>query len=356
MIASTDSDPRPLAAPPLPGSEHCPYRTAALPPIGGRIGDDPADFQVDERPAYAPAGDGEHHFVRIRKTGLSTPEAVDLLAAAAGVDRREIGYAGRKDKHAVTTQWLSLPAPPVAPADPRIELLETARHGRKLRLGHLAANRFTIRLVALHDDAPARLPALVAAIAHGVPNYFGPQRFGRFGLRDALNFARDPRRRVKDPRFFASVLQSAVFNRWLGDRTRDGLLDVALAGDVLRKRDTGGLFTCADAAEDTARVAAGALDPMGPLPGPKLMPAHDLAAEREQTAAAAYGTDLALGAIGRFAPGTRRVSRLVAEDLDLRWEGASLVARFTLPAGCYATTLLAELCHPATGDLRREEG
>lgn len=344
------------ASPPLPGSARCPYRTAALPPIGGRIGDDPADFVVDELPAYAPAGEGEHHFVRIRKTGLSTPEAVDLLAAAAGIDRREIGYAGRKDKHAVTTQWLSLPVAPVAPADPRIELIESTRHGRKLRLGHLAANHFTVRLVDLHADAAARLPALVDAVAAGVPNYFGPQRFGRFGLRDALAFARDPRRRVKDPRFFASVLQSAVFNRWLGDRVADGLLDAAVEGDVLRKRDTGGLFTCADAAEDTARVAAGAIDAMGPLPGPKLMPSLGASAAREAAAAAAYGTDLALGAIGRFAPGTRRVSRVVAEGLDLRWEGAALVARFTLPAGCYATTLLAELCHPASGDLRREEG
>lgn len=336
------SDPAPLDAP-LPGGPACPLRTAHLLPIDGRLDEGLDAFVVDEVPAYAPSGEGEHHFVQIRKAGLSTPEAVDRMARAAGCDRRAIGYAGRKDKHAITTQWLSLPCEPVAPDDDRIALLAHARHERKLRLGHLAGNRFTLRLVGLHPDAAARLPALIEAIERGVPNYYGPQRFGRRGLAEALAFAAAPKRRVRDPKFLASVLQSAVYNRWLGDRVRDGLLDTAIEGEVLRKRDTGGVFVSEDAAVDGPRVAAGEVDPMGPMPGPKLMAAGGEAAAREEAAAAAYSTDLTLAPLGRWAPGVRRVARVVPEGFEAAFEGEALVVRFTLPSGCYATTVLAEL-------------
>lgn len=290
--------------------------------------------------------------MRLRKTGLSTPAVRQALSRAAGVDPRDVGFAGRKDTHAVTTQWFSLPAKPgaaapeIAPIE-GVEILESARHGRKLRLGHLAGNRFTIRLVGVDPAAGERLPALVAALAGGLPNYYGAQRFGAEGrsLRQALAFADRPRRRVRDPKFLASVLQSAVFNAWLGDRVVDGLLDDAIGGDVLRKRETGGVFVCIDPTADGPRVAAGEVDPTGPMPGPKLMAAEGPAAEREAEAAARFGTDLELGALRRFAPGTRRVARVVPEDLEWAADGADLTVRFTLPAGAFATVVLAELTH-----------
>lgn len=361
MTAADAPSGPPDVTPPVPGTEGCPRRTAALAGIGGAIGPDPADFVVDEIPSYPPDGEGDHWFVRLRKTGLSTPAARQALARAAGVDAREIGFAGRKDSHAVTTQWFSLPAKPgadgpvIAPID-GVELLEWARHGRKLRLGHLSANRFAIRLVGIEPDAEARLPALLDALADGMPNYYGGQRFGARGrsLRQALAFAARPKQRVRDPRFLASVLQAAVFNRWLGARLADGLLDDALRGDVLRKRDTGGIFVCEDPAVDGPRVAAGAVDPTGPMPGGRLMPAEGPAAEREAAAAAAWGTDGALTPLQRFAPGTRRVARVAPADLS--WSrptgdpADALVVRFTLPPGSYATVLLDELMHRAPAD------
>lgn len=339
----------------LPGGPGCPWATAGLPGVGGRLALDPDDFVVDEIPAYAPRGEGDHWFVRVRKRGLETAEAREMLARAAGVDPRDVGFAGRKDKWAVTTQWFSLPAEPVDPGDERLDILERARHPHKLRIGHVRANRFRVRLRDVDPAADDRLPALRAALAAGVPNYFGPQRFGRDGrsLEDARRLLAG--RRVRDPRFAFSVLQAAVFNRWLGDRVADGLLHRVLEGDVLRKRETGGLFTCADPAVDQARADAGEIDPTGPLPGPKARPATGPAADREAAALAALGlTADALRPLARFGPGTRRPARLVPEDLDLTLTGPDLIATFTLPAGSYATVVLGELAHPP-GDLRHNE-
>lgn len=342
---------------PLPGTPQAPWLSAALPGLGGHIGPTPEDFRVVEIPAYTPSGEGTHFYVEVEKRGLSTGAVRELLARAAGVRPADIGVAGRKDTQAVTRQWFSLPCPPVDPEDPGVRLLGPAqRHGNKLRTGHLRGNTFTIRLVALDADAEARWPALQAALASGMPNYFGEQRFGRGArnLPDALDFLADPRRRVRDPEFLASVVQSAVFNRWLGERVADGTLDRAHEGDVLRKRETGGLFVCTDPETDTARVAAGEVDPTGPMPGAKTMPATGPAAEREARALAALGlSEKALATLHRFAPGTRRVARVVPEGLSLIFKEREAEVRFTLPAGSFATVLLGELCHPA-GSLRPE--
>ena len=114
----TDRPARPPVVAPVPGTAGCPYRTAALPPIGGHLSREPEDFVVDELPAYTPEGAGEHWFVRVRKVGLSTEQARRMLARAAGINPRTIGAAGRKDTVAVTTQWMSLPVEPV-PLDER---------------------------------------------------------------------------------------------------------------------------------------------------------------------------------------------------------------------------------------------
>lgn len=326
-----------------------PRVTADLPGIGGRIGPDHADFQVEEIPAYLPSGDGPHWYVRVRKQGLGTPEVVRLLANAAGCGSRDVGFAGRKDKHAITSQWISMPVEPVDPGDARVELLEVSRHGNKLKLGHLRGNRFQIRLVDC--EAPAeRLPALLDRVAQGIPNYFGPQRFGRGdALQQGMGLLENPKRRVRDPRFLASVVQSAVFNRWLADRVQDELLSVALLGDILKKRETGGLFECEDITVDVPRVTAGELDPTGPMVGPKMRAATGPAGERELAAFAAFGLDdpVRVRTLGRFAPGTRRVARLVPADVSYTL-GPDLVLRFTLPKGAFATTLLAELSPSGT--------
>ncbi len=340
-----------------PGQPGCPLATAHLPGTGGYLAPEPADFRVDEIPAYAPSGEGTHFFVRIRKTGLTTAQAKGMLAQAAGVGLRSVGSAGRKDKWAVTTQWFSLPAEPKPVDDDRLEILEVARHGQKLRMGHLKGNRFTVVLRGVHPEAAARLPALQAAIERGVPNYYGEQRFGLQNVQRALDLldAGAPRHRRGnlDPEFLASALQSAVFNHWLGWRITAGDLYRLVPGDVLQKRDSGGVFTSEDAAADGPRVESGEVVPTGPMIGPKCFAAADRAALREQSAIAAFGlTPERLAALARLAPGSRRPATLIPQDLQVSVAGDQLHAAFTLPKGAFATVVLAELAHPE-GNLRR---
>jgi tRNA pseudouridine13 synthase len=165
--------------------EH-PYLTADLPGTGGRIKVEHADFRVEEIPLYAPSGEGQHTYARIEKEGMTTYQAVDRIARALRIDRRAIGYAGLKDAHAITVQTLSLgdvdPAAVRALALPGIRVLEVSRHTNKLRTGHLAGNRFTVRVREVPEEAQAGAEAILEVLQRrGVPNYFGVQRFGLRG-------------------------------------------------------------------------------------------------------------------------------------------------------------------------------
>jgi hypothetical protein len=137
-----------------------PVRYADLPPVGGKVGPEPEDFLVDEVPAYAASGKGEHQYVLAQKRLLTTPELARRLAKACGVNERDVGYAGLKDKYAVTSQWLSLatktPISPELPLGDGVKILAVTRHDNKLRTGHLLGNRFSITLVGVNDDAPRR--------------------------------------------------------------------------------------------------------------------------------------------------------------------------------------------------------
>ena len=168
-----------------------PYLTSALPGIGGVLRTVPEDFIVDEIGAYSPSGAGDHVFVRIEKRGLTTAQAVQRIARALGVNERDVGVAGMKDRHAVTRQWLSLP-PPVTPEQATalaledVRVLEAVRHGHKLRTGHVRANRFVLRVRGVGPevgDAEARAKAILDVLARppGAPNFYGEQRFGREG-------------------------------------------------------------------------------------------------------------------------------------------------------------------------------
>ncbi len=160
-----------------------PYLTTALPGIGGRIRQQRADFQVDELPLYEPSGQGTHVYFRLRKVGIPTLAAVARLAEYMGVKPPAIGFAGMKDAQAITTQMMSLEHADEqklgAYRDRQMEVVEISRHGNKLRLGHLAGNRFTIRIRGIgRGELQAGQAILDVLIRRGVPNYFGPQRFG----------------------------------------------------------------------------------------------------------------------------------------------------------------------------------
>jgi tRNA pseudouridine13 synthase len=162
------------------------YLTGDLPGIGGVIKDQVRDFQVEELPLYAPSGEGRHTFFEIRKEGLSTFQAVQILARALGVPPKQIGYAGLKDAQAVACQVLSVEGVPpetVAALDlPNIRVLWAERHRNRLKIGHLRGNRFTIRIRAVDESALPGCQAILDVLTRrGVPNRFGPQRFGLRG-------------------------------------------------------------------------------------------------------------------------------------------------------------------------------
>lgn len=331
-----------------------PHQTPELPATGGAVGPEPEDFCVQEIPAYLPSGSGEHVYVEVRKRKLSTQDLVKRLAQIAEVEARDIGYAGLKDKHAVTTQWLSLPArskPASAwtlPDD--IELLRESRHNNKLRTGHLAGNRFRITLKGVEPDALERAEAVVAALAaHGLPNYFGAQRFGRGGenLARALDFLRGGGRTRLPPfllKLYPSVFQSEVFNRYLTLR-REASLERLFAGEVVRLEGSSASFVVEDAERETPRLTAREIHLLGPMPGPKMRPASGHVQALEQQALASLGADVSLlDTLGRFAPGARRDLRVFPEGLSVSAPRANeLVVEFGLPAGSYATVLVREL-------------
>lgn len=337
---------------------HPPVAYPDLPPVGGRVGPDPEDFLVDELPAYAASGKGEHQYLLAQKRLLTTPELVRRAAKACGVNERDVGYAGLKDKYAVTSQWLSVatkaPISTELPLGEGVKLLQVTRHDNKLRTGHLLGNRFTIVLVGVHDQALSRAEQIAERLrADGLPNYFGAQRFGHAGrnVPDALAWLkRGGRGRNRfEQKLFPSVVQSELFNRYLSARMALGA-DRLIAGEVVRLEGAGAMFRVDDVAKEQPRFAARDLHLTGPMLGPKMRPAAEAALALEQRICGELElTETMLGALGREAPGTRR--DLFAPLPDLRFEPVTdrpepaLRLSFTLPAGGYATEVLRQLTH-----------
>lgn len=178
-----------------------PYATPDFAGIGGNIKQSNEDFFVQEIPLYEPSGEGEHIFCEVQKNGLTTFQAIELLTAATGTKRVDIGYAGMKDARALTRQHFSIRAPTLAAAPdlqakvlaiktPELEVLWANRHVNKIRLGHLSANRFAIKIRDVDPLAITKLPPLLKLLQErGVPNYFGEQRFGRRNNNDLLGAA-----------------------------------------------------------------------------------------------------------------------------------------------------------------------
>jgi len=329
-----------------------------------RLRASPEDFEVEELPLYEPSGEGGHTFVWVEKRGRTTEEVARELARAADVAPRDVGYAGRKDRHAVTRQWLSVPgldperALGLALRDARV--LRAARHPHKLRTAQLAGNRFVLVVRELSEEALAGAgERLAALVAHGLPNRFGEQRFGAGGDnaergRALLQGGARPRDR-REARFLASALQAAVFNEVL--RTRPLPLDALEAGDVAVVHASGGLFRVDDVAREGPRALAFEISATGPIFGPGCFgppregdfrqPAGAVR-ERESRALAACGLDP--DAPLRTPPGlriegARRALRVQPRDAVVAAGADSGSARlsFALPAGSYATVLVEEL-------------
>ena len=240
----------------------------------------PETFFVEEIPAYQPVGEGDHTYLWIEKRNLTTLDAVRSLARMLGVDARDVGYAGMKDRHATTRQWLSFPGldPALAQATSvaGVTVLRATRHKNKLRIGHLHGNRFEVVLSEVAGGESASIGfALFDLAARGVPNRYGHQRFGSTGdnVETGLALLRGTRRESDGRRrkLLLSAVQSAVFNRVLDLRAQTGGLLAVRGGDILEKVGSGGQFVCIDPATDQARVDTGEVVPTAPLPGSRVM-------------------------------------------------------------------------------------
>ena len=327
--------------------------TAALPGTGGSIRATPDDFDVEEVPAYAPSGQGEHLFLLVEKVGLDTPEAAFRVASALGLHLAHVSWAGLKDRVARTRQWLCVPAraesalAALAPT-PELRILSHARHGNKLRVGHLRGNRFRIRIVdAERPEAAAAV--MERLVAEGLPNAFGEQRFGRgdTALRGStlVRGERLPHRpSAFERKLYVSAYQALLFNRMLERRLGDGTLRRALAGDVMRRSDSGGLFVCRQPAVDQPRLERGEIVPTGPIFGWKMQrPEGEVdAAEQAVLAAEQLGLD-SFRRLGSIAEGTRRPFSVPVAEASWSIERSTVELAFTLPAGSYATVLLDEV-------------
>ncbi|HMR78992.1 MAG TPA: tRNA pseudouridine(13) synthase TruD [Polyangiaceae bacterium] len=334
------SNDRPLE-PPAPYPE--------LAGTGGQLGSEVEDFVVDEVLDREPQGSGDHRLVRFRKTGLTTREAVMRIAKAASVRDRDVGTAGMKDKHAVTSQWLSLPARSTPPSEWQpiedVEILEHVLDRTKLRTGQLAGNRFRVRLVGL--SSPRGSEELRAKIHNqGLLNIFGSQRFGVGGdnLSQALQWLRDgAKRRLSrfELKFYPSVVQSEIFNRYALLRQAEGLARL-IAGDVVRLSGVRSVFVVEDPEKEQSRLESGDIFLTGPIVGPKMRAPAARALELEREVLRSLDIDeTILGHLSRHAPGTRRDLVVMPTDLSFNEEpNASAILEFFLPAGSYATEVI----------------
>ena len=313
-----------------------------------------SDFRVDEVARFTPQDGGPHRYLQIQKSGVSTPALIAQLRAIYGAPEREVGVAGQKDQRGITTQWVSLPASRVFDDGEALEqagpfvVRGSCFHPKKLRLGQLIENHFTVVLRHPAGVGPAIEARAQRVAADGLLNRFGAQRFGRGSdwLERAGRFvAQNKRARSRRERFYVSQLQSVWFHHWLAERSADGLLDVAVPGDVLSKRDRPVLFDCEDAAVDTRRIAAGEVTPTGPLWGRRMRRASAHAMTRESRSLLPFGIDREwIAAHPAFSSGARRAVRADVRSLDVEVGERATILGFALPKGSYATVFLQEIC------------
>jgi tRNA pseudouridine13 synthase len=312
----------------------------------------PEDFCVEELPAFEPAGQGEHLLLTIEKRGMNTAFAAKRVAQWAGIPEMGIGYAGMKDRHAVTRQRISVHLPKrVAPdiatlQSDDLRVLESHWHNRKLPRGALAGNRFVISLRDVQGE-PTAIDARLANIRdHGLPNYFGEQRFGRDG--DNVEAARRmfAGQRVKrDQRsIYLSAARSELFNAVLAARIADGNWSTGAEGEVWMLDGSHSVFgpepSSAELSERAARLD---IHPTGPLWGVGELRSTLVVRAIEEAAVAPLG-DLRAGLEKADMKQERRALRVRVSGLHWDWpEDAVLQLNFVLAPGAYATGLLAEL-------------
>jgi tRNA pseudouridine13 synthase len=310
------------------------------------------DFLVEEDLGFAPDGDGAHVLLKVRKRDANTGWVAQELAAALGCAVRDVGFAGLKDRHALAIQWFSLPATPRCLSQaaglqhPEFAVLEVHRHRRKLPRGALAGNAFTVRIRDYSGSSEQLRERCELLARAGVPNYFGPQRFGR----NAANLARllalstdTAARRGRPDSFVLSAARSLIFNAVLGERVRQDSWGQLGEGDVANLDGRGSVFAVDELSADlTARQERLEVHPTGPMWGAGELLSRGATLELERRIAAE------LPAASRFTSAAglhqeRRSLRLKVRDLQWERDADAVVLRFWLRSGSFATAVIREI-------------
>lgn len=363
-----------------------PLSIATHSPISAHFSKNADDFVVRELPLYTPSSAGEHMMIHAQKKGLSTEEMLSAFSAFTGAKMRDIGYAGLKDKEGLTSQYITIPAKFCSTlgsfSHQNIKILSTELHNNKLRVGHLAGNAFFIRLKKVSKtDALKLQEACANTLKNGVPNYFGYQRFGKFGdnakqgyeLLESLKNGKKSRLNPKMSNFLISAFQSELFNRWLGLRVElshycesfsaselkeifaslgvsgGGDFFKALKaqtqffklfkGDALGHYPRGAVFTCEDLNAEIAAFKEKRKSPQGAIFGKKMLEAYGVAKSLENIIISPFGDVLS------FMNGARRPAIIWANNLSYKYDeqNAHFSLSFELIKGAYATNFLREI-------------
>jgi tRNA pseudouridine13 synthase len=314
----------------------------------------PEDFRVDEIAGFDPEGEGDHVFLKIEKTSLTTNSVANLLRQFCDLQHRDVGYAGMKDKHAVTTQWFSLnmagkPEPDWGTIEnEQLRILRFGRHRRKLKRGVLKGNRFSIVIRDLQADRQLLEDRLQQIKKQGVPNYFGSQRFGYQGGnidQARLMFEHQLKNLKRDERsILLSSVRSMLFNAVLDERVRLDNWYQLLDGEVINLDSTERHFV--EPIDDTLIARASEMDvhPTGPLcglPSRALQPSG-LAGDIEKQVLGQYGY-WQRGLEAFRLEHARRPLRVAVREMDWSLEKAQLSLSFSLTSGAYATVVLREI-------------
>ncbi len=332
------------------------------------------DFVVTEVPLYEFSGEGEHLILKIRKKDLATWDALEIIAKFVGCKSRDIGYAGLKDKNAMTVQTISIHKQYEEKLKtfnhPNIKILGTTYHNNKIKVGHLKGNKFFVRLKRVNVLDSRKIEAALGSIVSlGMPNYFGFQRFGiegdnyKKGKAIIEGTLKEKRRNLKQ--MYINSYQSYLFNNWLSKRIEISKLVAAfepkeicerlnlpldvvkrmkkqkhplkiMTGDLLSHYPFGKIFTIEDLETESDKFYDRDRVPTGLLSGKRVMNSVDLAYEIEKEYEAPTGED-----------GARRFAWIFPEEVESNYKEDKnwMELKFMLPKGCYATELIAEIIH-----------
>lgn len=318
----------------------------------GVIRKTPDDFIVDEIHSFELSGTGEHVYLQIEKCGENTDYIANQLARFAKVRRRDVGYAGLKDRHARTTQWFSVWLPGKSDLDwqqlnsESLKILQAIRHSKKLKRGALAGNRFKLRIQEWSGDKSVIDQQLQIIRQQGVPNYFGEQRFGHDGanIKRALALFAGEKKLSNQRGIYISAARSYLFNHILSIRVFQNTWNQALIGDFLMFDDSRSFFKV-DSLDRSILQRIETLDvhPTAVLWGKGNSQSSASVADIEQHVIEQYD-EIASSLNSQGVEQGRRPLRCRVRDLQWQFINSKcLELSFVLNSGSYATAMLREI-------------